>query len=93
MKTQTIKLRVRVDGLAEGNPPMLAFSKLLTRPDGKTKLHSQMAQVTDRALLAQLRCEANNGAEADVILETRLSSEEMSTTLKEFALVQSPVGV
>lgn len=91
MKTQTIKLRVRVGGLAEGNPPMLAFSKLVARPDGKTKLHSQMVQVTDMALLAKLRCEANNGVEADVVLETRLSSEEMSTTLKDFAVAQACV--
>lgn len=91
IKTQLIRLRVRVGGLTEGNPPMLAFSKLLTRPDGKTKLHSQMTQVTDTALLAQVRCEANNGVEADIVRETRLSCEEVSTIVKEFVQVQPAV--
>ncbi len=93
MKTSTIKLRVQVRGIVEGNPPMLAFTKMLQRPDGKCKLHSQMAQVTDAALLERLRAEAHAGEEAAVVLETCLSSEGTSVVLKDFASVNAPAMV
>ena len=92
MITRTITAHVRIGGIVEGNPPMLAFSEMATRTDGKRKLISQMAQVTDADLLARLRESAANGEEADVILETRLSTEELSTTLKDFSVVRATVA-
>ena len=87
MITRTITARVRIGGIVEGNPPMLAFSEMVARPDGKRKLFSQMAQVTDADLLARLRQAALNGEEADVVLETRLSTEDLSTVLKDFSVI------
>jgi hypothetical protein len=91
MKSEILTERVRIGGIVEGNPPMLAFSKLLTRPDGKQKLHSQMVQVTDSDLLARLRHEVQNGMEADIEIETDWTHPDIPTVLKNYSVVMAHV--
>jgi hypothetical protein len=67
-------------GITEGNPPLLAFSEIVARPDGKRKLISQIVQVTDAALLSRLRREVHNGDKAEIIVEQHISS----SVLKDF---------
>ena len=57
MITKTVTLRVRVGGLTHDVPPMLAYSKIITRPEGNRKLFSQMVQMTNLDLLARLQKE------------------------------------
>jgi hypothetical protein len=91
MKRETLVERVRIGGIVEGEPPMLAFSKLLTRPDGK--LHTQMVQITDAALLARLHQEIHTGDEADIEIETDWTHPDIPTVLKSFSAVTAPVNV
>jgi hypothetical protein len=35
MSVKTVKMRVRIGGLTNDDPPMLAYSKIVKRPDGK----------------------------------------------------------
>lgn len=91
MKPETLIERVQFRGIVDGEPPLLAFSKLLTRPDGKQKLHSQMVQVTDTALLARLRREVCMGEEVEVEIETDWTHPDIPTILKDFTPVAVPL--
>ena len=93
MTSEVVRLQVRFGGVVEGNPPMLAFSKLLTRTDRKRKLHSQMVQVKDSVLLNRLCREVHLGDELEIVLETDWSQENIPTILKEFSLVREPLLV
>ena len=84
MNSEILTERVRIGGIIDGEPPMLAFSKLLTRTDGKQKRHSQMVQVLDRALLARLRREVKKGDEVDIEIETDWTHPDIPVILKNF---------
>jgi hypothetical protein len=71
MTIKRVRLQVRMNGLTKDDPPLLAYSKMLTRPDGKRKLCSQMAQVTDAGLLARLR-KVEIGDEIEVEVAQRI---------------------
>lgn len=90
----TVKMRVKINGLTQDEPPMLAYSKIVTRPDGKRKLFSQMAQVTDAELLQRLCRDARNGEEADIVIEQRLGNG-IAIVLLEFTPISAnnPVEV
>ena len=85
--TNTIRMKVRVGGLTKDDPPLLAYSKIVARPDGKRKLFSQMAAVTDAELLARLRRDVHPGDEAEVVVEQRLCDTGISIVLKDFCVV------
>jgi hypothetical protein len=91
MNREIVKLRVRVGGIVDSNPPLLAFSKSLTQQEGQRKLHTQRVQVTDPDILARLRSEVDTGDELDIVLETDWSQAEIPTVLKDFSLVRLPV--
>lgn len=90
MKLEILTERVQFRGIVDGEPPMLAFSKMLTRPDGKRKLHSQMVQVINKELLARLCREAQMGDEIDVEIETDWTHPDIPTILKNFTSVVAP---
>ena len=90
MSVTTIKMRVKINGLTQDEPPMLSYSKIVTRPDGKRKLFSQMAQVTDAELLQRVCRDARNGGEAEVIIEQRLGNG-MAIVLLDFIPVSADV--
>jgi hypothetical protein len=85
----TVKTQVEIGGIAEGNPPMLTYHKIATRPDGKRKLIVQSAQVTELDLLVRLRREACNGMMAEVTVEQHLSPDGVSNILLDFALTEA----
>lgn len=89
MIVKTVKMHVRIGGLTKDEPPMLAYSKIVTRPDGKRKLFSQMVQVTDGGLLARLRRDVQSGDEAEIVIEQRLG-EGITSILLDFAPVRVP---
>ena len=92
MIVSTVKMRVRVGGLTGEEPPMLLYSRIVARPDGKRKLFSQMVQVTNPDLLVKVRREARNGEEADVVVEQCLGGG-VSSVLLDFNLVSSELYV
>ena len=53
-KPERWQARVRIGGVTQDSPPMLAFSQIVARPDGKRKLISQMARVENSEILARL---------------------------------------
>jgi hypothetical protein len=93
MTVETLREQVRIAGIVEGNPPMLAFSRMLTRPDGKRKLHTQMVQILDAELLSRLRREVATGTEAVIVIETDWTKPDIPTILKDFSLIQTPLEV
>lgn len=92
MIVTTVKMRVKINGLTQDEPPMLAYSKIATRPDGKRKLFSQMAQVTDAELLQRLCRDARNGEEAEVVIEQRLG-DGMAIILLDFIPISADMFV
>lgn len=88
MITKTVTMRVRAGGLTNDATPMLAYSKIVTRPDGNRKLFSQMVQVTDPNLLTQLRQDVKNGDEIEVTIEQTLG-DTVSSVLRGFTFVEA----
>jgi hypothetical protein len=86
MTTETLRLRVRCAGIVEGSPPQFAFTKLLTQPGGKQKLHSQYVPVPDAELAKRLRVEVHPGDEVEIVLETDWSKPGVPQVLLDVCL-------
>ena len=57
--------------ITSGEPPSLAFHKILTRPDGKQKYMTMSVPIRDADLLARAEQELTRGDEITVTIETR----------------------
>ena len=87
----TVRIKVCIGGIQEGSPPRLLFHKIITRPDGKRRPFSMSAAITEPELLALVRREAANGAEAEVVVEQQFSGSGIFALLKEFVLLHSEI--
>lgn len=81
--TETSTLRVQFAGLVEGTPPHFAFTKLLTQPGGKSKIHSQYVPVADTTLLTRLKTEFETGQEVEIVVETDWSQPGIPQMLRD----------
>src|SRR5947209_71095 len=88
--TDTFRITVKAGVLRDGERPSLTYHKILTRPDGKQRLFSQMAYVNDTDLLARLRTQVQEGDELEVVVEQRLGGG-ISSELKDFCKIRSAV--
>ena len=80
---ETLTLRVRYMGIAEGTPPQFAFTKLLTQPGGKHKIHSQYVPISDTTLLTRLKAEFEKGQEVEIVVETDWLQPGIPQTLRD----------
>lgn len=83
LSTETVILIARFVGIVEGIPPQFAFTKLLTQPGGKCKIHSQYVPVTDLDLLTRLQTEFQIGQEVEIVLETDWSQPDIPQVLHD----------
>ncbi len=72
IKPEIWQARVRLGGVTQDDPPLLAFSQIAARPDGKRKLISQMARVDSKELLVLLK-QIPAGDEAEIVVEQYLT--------------------
>lgn len=68
-----------------GEPPTVAFHKILTRPDGAQKSIAMSVPIRDERLLARAESDLRSGDEVEVTIETRWAEEGIPTTLLDFA--------
>jgi hypothetical protein len=79
--------RVTVTGLAEDNPPLLAFYSVLTLRNGTQRRCGQVVRVLDVCLLQRLRTDVKPGDEIRVSTEVDKTVPDCPTVLKDFCPV------
>lgn len=73
-----------------GEPPIAAFHKTVTRPDGKQKYIAMSVPIRDERLRARAERELRSGDEIEVTIETRWAEDGIPKTLLDFAKVSTP---
>jgi len=68
-----------------GEPPTVAFHKILTRPDGARKYIAMSLPIRDERLLERAERELRSGDEIKATIETCWAEEGIPTTLLDFA--------
>jgi len=92
LETKITTTRATFFRVEPGEPPTVAFHKILTRPDGKQKHIAMSVPIFDELLLARAERELQSGDEIEVIIETRWAEEGIPRTLLDFAKVSAPPG-
>ena len=87
LETQLTTTRATFTCVDSGDPPSLAFHKVLTRSDGKQKYISMSVPIRDKDLLARAERELQRGDEIEVTIETRWAKPGLPKTLLGFAKV------
>ena len=90
--TKITTTRATFTRIEQGEPPVVAFHKVLTRPDGARKYIAMSVPVRDERLLARAERDLRSGDEIEVTLETRWAEEGIPTTLLDFAKVPTLQG-
>lgn len=83
--TKITTVRATFARIEPGEPPTVAFHKILTRPDGAQKHIAMSVPIRDERLLARVGKELRSGDEIEVTIETCWAEEGIPTTLLDFA--------
>lgn len=82
---RTVRFPVRVRELTPGDPPALALARVLTRTDGKQKVHFGRVAITDRDLFRRLCAGVKPGDEIVVAITTDWSHPRLPKYLADFS--------
>ena len=90
LETKVKTISATFTDITPGEPPSLAFHKILTRPDGKQKYMTMSVPIRDKDLLARAEQELRRGDEITVTIETRWAEVGLPKTLLDFSKVTAP---
>jgi len=90
LETKITTIRATFAHIEAGEPPSIAFHKILTRPDGNQKYIDMTVPIRDERLLARAERELRSGDVIEINVETRWAEVGIPTILLDFAKVPAP---
>ena len=85
LETKIATMCATFSRIEPGEPPTVAFHKILTRPDGARKYVAMSVPIRDERLLARAERDLWGDDEIEVTLETCWAEEGIPKTLLDFS--------